>query len=54
MKSSAAAKAAPASSTLPPKQKLPKEKLRQSKKSKLEEVLRTIAEIWRDIHARRR
>jgi hypothetical protein len=27
---------------------------RRSKKSKLEEALLTIAEIWRDIHARRR
>jgi len=53
-KGSAASKAARASSTLPPKQKLPKEKPRRSKKSKLEEVLLTIAEIWRDLHTRRR
>jgi hypothetical protein len=51
---SSASKAASASRTLPPEKKLPKKQLRLSKKSNLEETLLTIAEIWRDIHARRR
>jgi hypothetical protein len=51
---SSASKAALASRTLPRKKKLPKKQLRLLKKSNLEEALLTIAEIWRDIHSRRR